>query len=246
MNDNIQSGKILMRRRIGAFLIDYIIVSLIVLTPAFLWFLPKGDIDNFFTIFPFVLIGAFIGCTLKDVVGGRSIGKRVFGLFVREQENITNVPSVSKLIQRNLLIFLWPVEYISACRDSEGRRLGDKCAKTQVVGCVPKHKWTYVFVGIAVFILLYLSLSTIITQSIRNDISYNTAVQYIQSQEDILLVTGDIESFGSFPRGSLQYTNGHGRADLYIRVNGELNNLVVHILLTRELEEEWIVDSLEY
>ena len=178
--------------------------------------------------------------------GGRSIGKRLFGLFVRDNDDITHVPSFFRLIQRNLLIMIWPIEFIVSSKDPSGRRLGDKFAKTLVIGYPTSNKRKYILIGVAAFLLFYFSVFLIITQAIRNDEAYDTAVHYIQTQDQIKSKTGKIDSFGNFPSGSLKYTNGYGSADLRIKVNGEMSTLMVEVLMTKEPDGEWIVRGLKY
>jgi hypothetical protein len=59
-----------------------------------------------------LMFGAYILYCCKDIINGRSIGKRIFGLAVRVDNDNNNVPKISKLIIRNLFTFLWPIELI--------------------------------------------------------------------------------------------------------------------------------------
>ena len=60
----------------------------------------------------FAIILAFVAFVLRDVIfKGRSIGKRIFGLYVLDKN--TNEPaSIKQRIIRNLFFFIYPVDGI--------------------------------------------------------------------------------------------------------------------------------------
>jgi len=116
-------------KRIKAFLIDYIIYTIVLVAPATIFL----TIDNFDNTFPIFMIIVFIAISFKDILNGRSIGKRILGLYVRDYNDFEKTPRFYNLIIRNLLLFIWPVEFLVLKIDKDSRRLGDKLAKTQVV-----------------------------------------------------------------------------------------------------------------
>lgn len=78
---------------------------------------------------------------LKDYFNGQSAGKFLVGIQVRDEEGA--LPSIVKVIIRNLFLIipLMPVvEYWVALKNKEGRRAGDKVAKTRVHDLRPKIK----------------------------------------------------------------------------------------------------------
>jgi uncharacterized RDD family membrane protein YckC len=85
------------------------------------------------------LILASVYVLLKDAVGGRSVGKFLFGLFVVDLE--TGRPSgYGACIRRNALFVLPGANVVAAflevrtlVRDPLGQRLGDRFALTQVI-----------------------------------------------------------------------------------------------------------------
>lgn len=117
------------RKRVKAFLIDYIIYTIILVTPVVI-FVP---FDYFYSAFPIFMIIVFIAISFKDILNGRSIGKRILGLYVRNYDDLEKTPKFYNLIIRNLLTFMWPIEFLVLIIDKDSRRLGDKLAKTQVV-----------------------------------------------------------------------------------------------------------------
>ena len=75
----------------------------------------------------------------------------------------------------------------------------------------------------------------------RNDSSFDAATSFIQSQEEIVSEVGGIERFGTFPSGSVQYSNGYGSARLRIKVVGEDATVTVEVYMTKKPDEEWLV-----
>jgi uncharacterized RDD family membrane protein YckC len=76
------------------------------------------------------MVGAFVLYTCKDIINGRSIGKRIFGLAVRDDN--FNLPIKSKLILRNIFTFLWPVELVFILISKQKKKIGDQLVHTDV------------------------------------------------------------------------------------------------------------------
>src|SRR3989338_734542 len=93
----------------------------------------------------------------KDALSGRSPGKRFAGIQVVDEEG--NPPRLSRILFRNLFLVIpiFPiVEYIVMLKDKqEGKRVGDKAAKTRVIDLKPLAKdITYLWISMAVVIIL--------------------------------------------------------------------------------------------
>lgn len=234
-------------KRIGAFITDHVIICFVAMVPFFLNFNKIMD-DPFamFELFSITMTIGILGYLLKDIFRGRSVGKVLFGLYVKDYQNKEDTPPLYKLILRNLLTFLWPIELIVMLVDKENRRLGDKIGKTQVIGYSGKVIIRVVVVAILAFVLFVSSLFIGITQMIRNDSSYKTAVKYIENQEDIKSVTGKILGYGYFPSGSINISNGHGVAELSIKVKGEKKDILVFVLLEKSVGLEWEIKDVKY
>lgn len=119
----------IMNKRIEAFVIDVIVLFIM----SFSVFLISVWLNNsmLWMSFALALIYSFLFC--KDVNGGRSIGKQRTGLCILS-ENSNSVPSVIRLILRNMFYILWPIEIILFFCNS-GKRLGDLVMQTKVVAC---------------------------------------------------------------------------------------------------------------
>jgi uncharacterized RDD family membrane protein YckC len=237
----------LIGRRIGAFIVDHVTITIIVMIPVIMNFnrLSK-DFNFFYELFPVIMLMGVICYICKDVFGGRSVGKLLFGIFVREYENTDRTPRFYNLIFRNILIFIWFVEFIIMLIDKDGRRLGDKIAKTKVIGYQSKIILKIIVAAVLAFSIFAPSLVIGVTQVIKNDASYKTALQYIENQNKIKSTVGEIQGFGIFPSGSVNYTNGYGTADLSIKVNGINKSIIVRIYLEKSPSSDWVIKDIKY
>ena len=239
MNEQLIYGRATLGRRVGAFIVDYVIITMLAFIPVFS-FGGFGDMD-FFDTFPMVMAIAVGGILFKDVFG-RSLGKRVFGIRIAHGDAADLRVGAGQRILRNVPLLFWPVELIMTFQDPYHRRLGDKWAHTLIAAEVRKKKVPIMLiaaVGGAVF-LLFIIFG--VTGIIRSDDSYKTATEFIQSQEEIASAVGGIESFGQLPSGSLRYSNDSGS----ITVIGEDATLTVQIYLTKQPGEDWVVQDFRY
>ena len=121
-------------KRILAWIIDWILSGIPGVTYAWLFWeytqthglraVGVGLFVLFFLSYPTIFV-------LRDVMlKGRSVAKRILGLQVIDVQ--TNaLPSVSKLILRNLFFFLYPIEAFMLIATNQP--LGDMATKTTVV-----------------------------------------------------------------------------------------------------------------
>ena len=237
----------LIGRRIGAFILDQFLITIIAMIPFMIGFSNLvNDFDYFFTIFPISLGICVIAYLCKDIFGSRSLGKRVFNIYVVEHEDINNRPKIYSLILRNVTTFLWFIEFFAMIFDENGRRIGDKLAKTQVVGHQGKFILKIIMIIVFICALFFSGLFLGITQLIKHDGSYQTAVAYIKTHDEIKAEIGDVQGFGNFPSGSIVYTNASGVADLHIKVVGSQNSIVVNVHAEKEPYSEWVVKDINY
>lgn len=241
-----QLQKPLITRRLGAFFIDHIIISFSVVVTFFIVMDP-GNIDmDLLLMRMFVLmVTVFIFYCCKDIVNGRSIGKRLFGLAVQHHNN--KVPKVSSLIIRNLFTFLWPVELILILISPQKKKIGDRIVNTDVY-LVKNNKGLVgmIITIISIFILFICIFIFVILQIIKQDESYKVATDYIKTNPDVRKIVGNEITFGYFPMGGIQYENGYGSSELTINVKGSKDTISVHIVLHKEPDSNWIIDSVDF
>ncbi len=232
------------KRRIAAFVIDHFVMTFLMVSIIFLAlgpnFMDENNLDKMATTMLAVMLPGFIFYFSKDSIRGISVGKWIMGIMVRDANAPTKVPSFSRLFVRNLYMIIWPVEFIVLASSDEKKRLGDKTAKTTVVKNPNKPTklpriLALVGVGITFFIFILLFIGT----AMKNSDAYKVAVNEIESNQEILAKTGGINGYGMIPTGSMNISNGHGKAQLEIKVLGNDKDINVSVYLTKEPNGEW-------
>lgn len=123
-------------RRIVAFLIDHLVLMLVGGTLGVFLMI---KFDNTTTKLELAIYAALAVSLItlpyffKDIIKGKSIGKRIMGLQVRLGSDRTKVPSVWRLVFRNITTFMWPIEVIVLTFNKEGKKIGDMLCNTEVV-----------------------------------------------------------------------------------------------------------------
>lgn len=135
-------------KRVCAFLIDNGLASIFSL---WMFVAFKSQIANWISWTVLMLF--------KDAFSGRSPGKRFAGIQVLDEQG--NPPRLSQTLLRNLFLvipILPIVEYVVMLKDKpEGKRLGDRLAKTRVWDLKPQAKDSnYLWFSVAVVVLLTL------------------------------------------------------------------------------------------
>ena len=115
-------------RRILAWILDWGVCTLLPL--GVLRILELLGITPTYVIFP-IVIGCFAAVLCRDwLLGGRSIGKRIMGLTVVDQQTGAGVTD-ARLVLRNILLFFYPVD--GGFLLFSGRSLGDRIASCLVI-----------------------------------------------------------------------------------------------------------------
>lgn len=129
MNNNVRF------RRIIAWIIDWNLSGLpcLLYTTIFMDVFKRPSIQSVGYILIFMLLVFLYPITFvfRDVIfKGRSVGKRIFGLYVLDK-NTNETASVKQRIIRNLFFFIYPVDGIILIVTKES--IGDKIVNTFVV-----------------------------------------------------------------------------------------------------------------
>ena len=114
------------KRRIAAFIIDHFAMTFLLVSIVFLSmgtsFLDNNDISKMtITMLTVIPIG-FLIYFAKDSIKGISIGKWIMGIMIRDADELNQVPSFGRLLIRNLLIIIWPIEFIVFALSQEKTR----------------------------------------------------------------------------------------------------------------------------
>lgn len=86
-----------------------------------------------------------------------------------------------------------------------------------------------------------------ITETMRNTPAYQAAIEYIEDNQRIAELVGEIESYGRFLTGSVNASaGGRGDASFTIHVNGTEGIVRVNVRLEREPLRDWEVVDFYY
>lgn len=89
----------------------------------------------------------------KDIIGPRSLGKRLLNLQIVNEGDRQAAPA--RCVMRNMTLLIWPIELLIAMLNPS-RKLGDRLAGTRLQFCKePIRNGTRVGPAIAVFIIVY-------------------------------------------------------------------------------------------
>ncbi|WP_239616837.1 RDD family protein [Cohnella mopanensis] len=233
-------------RRLGAFFIDHIIFSFLIVIVAFLFMnFDNFDFSSTFIRMIMCMVAAFILYCCKDIINGRSLGKRMFGLAVRDDN--FNIPKISKLILRNIFTFLWPVELLLILVSKQKRKIGDRLVHTDVYLVNNNKGIIGVIISITSVILVFICILIMgIIQIIKQSDSYKVATNYIKLSPEIKEIVGNDITFGYFPMGGIQYENGYGNSELTIKLKGNKDTISVHIVLKKNPNSNWIIEDVDY
>lgn len=69
----------------------------------------------------------------KDIFGGRSPGKYIWGMCVRSLHDLSKPPNALILMARNSLLAIFPIEGVATLVNSHGRRFADRWLHTVVI-----------------------------------------------------------------------------------------------------------------
>ncbi|MDD5707128.1 MAG: RDD family protein, partial [Kiritimatiellae bacterium] len=127
----------MMGRRIGAFLIDWLVTGAL---DSALWIplimIPiiqrRIETQQIISRNLCITLVAFLYLLFRDLWDGRSIGKRCLGLQVRRRERPSLRASSWQHVVRNVFLILSPVEIIWFLATAGRTRLGDNVAGTTV------------------------------------------------------------------------------------------------------------------
>lgn len=187
-----------------------------------------------------VMIIGFVLFFAKDSLKGVSPGKWMMGIMVRNKNNPNEIPSFKRLFVRNLLLIIWPVEFIVLVRNEQNQRYGDKSVETIVVknpNKLSKVLRGLALIGLGVCFVGFVFFTA--TNAMKSSTAYQLALREIEMNEEILAETGDIKGFGKYPKGNLSTSGNQGQAQFEIKILGHQKDLDVFVYLIKEAEGEW-------
>jgi hypothetical protein len=206
---------------------------------------PDWDLNNgpqFSKLRPVILLamGLFF---CRDIVKGQSIGRYILGVGVRSADSPTQIPTIPKLITRNLFLVIWPIEFFALAFSSKRLRIGDRITGTRVLR-VPAAWKPRLLAAAAVLVACACTTFFGISAVTRNSAAYRVATEHLRSDASVIAELGAVESFGAFPGGGIEVVNGYGTADLFISVQGSSRSIRARVRMAREPDQPWLVQEI--
>jgi len=231
--------------RFFAFMIDHIIICIILLTPFMLLANSTSNPYNTISLYPFLMLAAFFAYALKDIIKGQSLGKYLLGIAVRNRIDPSEKPSTSKLFLRNIFTLIWPIEFLVLTFGAQKTKIGDKIAGTDVYYISKKSKGVIFITVIFVIVGFFISMNYVTSIIVKNDPSYEVAINYIETNPELLDLLGDIEGY-RLSNKSLTYSGRYGQADYTIKVIGRHATIHVHLKLEKTPDTDWEIFYFDY
>jgi uncharacterized RDD family membrane protein YckC len=204
----------------------------------------------------FGLLNVFVPCVIfllaKDTIKGKSFGKLMQGLMVRDYKDNNKIPSFIRLFVRNIFLVILPVEILFLLFQKEKRRLGDIVANTIVLTeGIPMTKMEIIEnqrpenktnkrITVVVIACVCFVFCCVVEIFIQKSEAYLTAIEYIENNQEIQSKTCGIKRFGLITFGGFTETVCEGTASFTIRVVGKNKNLWYFVSLQKE-NCEWKV-----
>jgi uncharacterized RDD family membrane protein YckC len=200
-------------KRILAGFIDYVALWMLVLIPLMMLLFRDADNEIEFirstgVLFSFIWIMGlwlFPYC-LRDLIGGRSLGKWLLGIRVVDAADASSVPAVGKLMLRNVTIWFSPVGMVSAYMNPDKARFGDRLAGTMVVDDPPaawKPPWKWWTPRLVAVVVIAMALYTWADQCgmrfIRQSRIYGVALSFADSYAPLQEVIAPVRVDGGRP-----------------------------------------------
>lgn len=236
-------------KRLIAFLLDFGFVLLLVNTIKSLqtpmnWDLQGTPTSSWWQVVATYL--AMVGLLVfKDLIRGQSLGKFILGIHVLDPL-LQEVPSPKKLIQRNLSLFLFPLEAILILLNPYARRFGDRWIHT-VVSDNPKRLRVSLRVLAANTIFFGSFFSVLLLQPwmIRRTAAYQSTLERLKHHSWLIQQLGGPVSF-IHPEMSLNFNVNPPTAEIQLEADGKHAQWNVKVFLTYvPLESRWQVDRIE-
>lgn len=230
-------------RRLGAFFIDHCIISFVVVAALFMFTdFEAQEAPHVAVSLSACMAGAFVLFLCKDIIGGRSVGKRMFGIGVKDDS--FHVPPMGKLIVRNMFTFLWIIELLLIVGSGSKKKLGDRLTQTDVYVVKPNRGVVGIIVSVLMTMILFAGVLFLgVIQLMKQSEAYTAATAHIKEDAKIISIAGDNFTFGFAPTGQIQLTNGYGSSELRIKVKGSKSTVVVHTTLKKTPGSSWIVED---
>lgn len=246
-------------KRFFATAIDFSLMWVLLWMPTKLLFF--GDIDtelewtrsgigSYFTVIRVLVLAIFPFC-LRDIFGGRGLGKWLVGIRVADAADMTGVPSMRQLLLRNATNWVSWAGMAAANVHPDKMRFGDRLAGTMVVEDPPDALSSALsrrlFKGIVFVVVAACGVMTTVfgySRLVRNSAVHLVSVEFITTYEPLVEVSGPIAADNVNLVMARYAATDNGAVALLMYGNKDLKRTVqVELLMERGLGDalDWDV-----
>lgn len=231
--------------RILAYFVDYTVIAAPITIFALLLLGENWDMKfenrSFVIVWFSILIGImmlFLFC--KDIFGGASFGKRIFGIGIRGVTD-DSTPNTGKLVLRNVPLLLLPIEAFLMIFSSDYSRIGDRITNTQVVK-LQDRTWTKkLVISVPIIFVVMTSFVYGLQFSMSRTAAFEVAKEFTLSNEKIKEKVGEIRDVGKFPVANIAMNGGYGSANFLIDIAGDDWEGKSSVLMRKKPGGDWVV-----
>ncbi len=183
---------------------------------------------------------------LRDCLGGRSVGKRVFGLAVVAQSDLQQRPDWVLLVMRNaFLLMILPLEGVWVFVDPYYRRLGDKFTQSVVVVHPVSLRLFHRLMGVcSLFFALLLAAFLTSSFSLKQSAAYERAVESAKGYAKVLQLTGVPLAFAFQTQIQLNAQTTPAQALVGLQAEGPTGKAIIRVAL-RMVKGTWQTQSVK-
>ena len=230
-------------KRIFAFIIDWnitLIPTAIIFSFVFT-FMKNTQINYLFAILCILIVFSTFGIfILRDVIfKGRSLGKRIFGLYIYEKYSLQS-PNIKQCFLRNIFLFIYPVDGIVLL--ASGETIGDRVTNTVVltknslenysgnqyqtfpattICAVPKKKRSsiiLIFAIVMVCVLVFIGFIQLILNNLKNTPEFEVAYNYFVESETFKKLNVDESKIKMNRYNSKTYTSADNKSSQTVEI----------------------------
>lgn len=197
-----------------------------------------------FTILIACVPGGILFLTRNLIFAGNGIGHFVTGTRIVSEDG--SDPSIKQYIIRELPLLFWPIEIIGVLANGFKRRFGDNWSGTRVIIDPGMGVWGRLVLGVVLVVVGYYASTTAMGITMSTYPPYDVATKTLKNHPDVKARTGEVQSFGWFPSGSVSVNSERGFAVYRIKVIGEKSTQQAHVFLVNKTDNNWKVRRISF
>lgn len=193
------------------------------------------------------VVALFALMVLKDSLGGRSLGKWIAGMAIRQLDDLEQTPRLWHLWGRNLSLIVFPLDGALIFFDAFYRRAGERLFGTVVLVPATVSPLSRRLLILSAFFMAFLLASLVLTPwNMRRSSAYKTAMNVAERHPSVTKITGESPEFGGAPELRLKMEAHGGEAVVLLTTEGKDGDTRITVRLSMaQNPRRWKLVSLE-